>query len=237
MKTILDIQAVMCHWMSHFRWAWTQYAQLSVASEGQWFTTHIKKIGSPLVLCPVSGLIHMTSYMIYMLCVCMCVIKRVVALASTHPLDGRWFVSGTVCSYTCMHCARVRFTLEHRASACCITWLALCFRFIPSWVPVAGCKVDLSDLHHVWEHNDMYICQSSYLHTHSYTICVFIHVSVVSHAYLCVCVHFLFPRLSPSQPMPPLILLDLVGLDQKLLTEQKALAAWCLWRQSRRRLY
>lgn len=54
------------------------------------------------------------------------------------------------------------------------------------------------------------------------------------HTVVCVCylvsywwvrVHFQLPRLPPSQPMPTLILLDLVGLDQNLLTKGKERAA------------
>lgn len=137
--------------------------------------------------------------------------------------------------YVCVH-----FTLERVASACCITWLALCLCFIPSRVPVAGCKVDLSDLHHVWEYNDMYTCQNIYLHAqHPYAfsysrVCARVCYLV---SYRWVHVHFQLPRLPPSQPMPTLILLDLAGLDQNLLTKGKKQAAWRLRRQSMSRLY
>lgn len=85
--------------------------------------------------------------------------------------------------YVCVH-----FTLERVASACCITWLALCLCFIPSRVPVAGCKVDLSDLHHVWEYNDMYTCQNIYLHAQ--------HPYAFSYSRVCVCARVLFGLIS-----------------------------------------
>lgn len=91
---------------------------------------------------------------------------------------------------------------------------------------MAGCKVDLFDLHHVSEQSD--ICQSVYLHTH-------IPPYVFSYVHLCVCgltcvsvcvrAHFQFPGLCLSQPMQTLILHDLVGLDQKLPTKGKEQSA------------
>ena len=187
-----------------------------------------------------------------MLCVCLCVCLWVhacmcgMALGSTHPLDSKWFLCVCSCTFipfgVCVHIrANGIYPLYHRA--------ALCFCFIPSWTLVAGCKGDLFDQHHVWEHIDMCLCQSMCLHAHIppyvflYMCAVWSHVFICLSVCVCVCVcahahtHFQFPWLPPSQPMHTLILLDLVGLDQKLLMKEKEPSAWRLERQSRSWLY
>lgn len=123
-----------------------------------------------------------------------------------------------VCASTLEQKASTRYiTEQHYAS---VSFFPECWWQVAKWIYLIStmCERIL-----ICVFAKVCVCTRISHHMYFYT-CVLCGLTYL-FVYVCSCVcartHFQFPRLPPSQPMHTLILLDLVGLDQKLLTKGK----------------